>query len=449
MDHDGRSPRARIVAVALALGALATCGSAHARDRTGQPSAASVAAIENAVQRIRDLRLTRPVAIVQMTPEQAAATLSQAREGAIDDATLAAESRAGAMLGLFARGTDLEAASIRMYRSQLLAFYDFHTRQMVLVEGARLRPVADAIAEAERPTPAVAGRVASPVTDAIGNMIIAHELTHALQDQNFALGAKLDSLRGDADRQLALRSVAEGDAMLVGWASATGRLDPHLPPDTDAARDDATRALMARADGDGVAAAYDYFNFPYVHGLRFISAAYRRGGWPAVNALYADPPQSTQQIIDPALYFDRPTLPDRVEPRGFTRVLPRWTVAARDTYGEIGIQVILERNLGVDAPSVADARDWAGDRMVMLRRRDDFAVIWIVAFRSAGAARRFAAAYTDVLARIDGAAIPYSVATRGRAVMVIVGAPARDGALARSLWDASSITPALVERGRP
>src|ERR1700691_4476270 len=147
MGHHGRSLRIPIVAAALALGALATCGSGRALDQAGPPSAASVAAIEQAVQRIRELRLTRPVAIVQMTPEQAAVTLSEAREGAIDDATLAAQSRAGAMLGLFARGTDLKAASIRMYRSQLLAFYDFHTPQVGVVEGARLRPVADAVTQ--------------------------------------------------------------------------------------------------------------------------------------------------------------------------------------------------------------------------------------------------------------------------------------------------------------
>jgi len=43
-------------------------------------------------------------------------------------------------------------------------------------------------------------------------MLLAHELTHALQDQNFNLEASLDKVKNDDDRALALKSVAEGDA---------------------------------------------------------------------------------------------------------------------------------------------------------------------------------------------------------------------------------------------
>jgi len=45
--------------------------------------------------------------------------------------------------------------------------------------------------------------------------------------------------------------------------------------------------------------------FQYSDGVRFVAEAYRRGGWPAVDALYRKPPESTHQILHPALYFDR------------------------------------------------------------------------------------------------------------------------------------------------
>jgi hypothetical protein len=425
----GRSLRVSIIAAALFVGVIAAAARGHAFGGAGRLDQADIAAITLTVQSVRGLRLQRPVGLIGMTPQQAAARLSNSQSGPIADDVPWARSRVGAMLGLFAKETDLRTASLRTYESQLLAFYDFHARQMVVVNAGAWHPVASTLA----------------------TMIVAHEMTHALQDQNFALGDQLDSLRGDADRQLALRAVAEGDATFVGWASATGRLNPGPPTTTASGRDDATRALMAHAGGDAVA-AYEYFNFPYVQGLRFVAEAYRRGGWLAVNALYANPPQSTQQIIDPSLYFDRPTLPDRVNLAGYDRALDGWTTVAHDTYGELGMRVILERSVGnnggTNSRIVHNARDWAGDRMVILRRGDDLVVIWMIAFRGAGAAHRFANVYTGVLERIDGATTPHRVAAMGSVVLVIAGPPAHDGILARSIWKASTIAPQRTVRGR-
>jgi hypothetical protein len=42
--------------------------------------------------------------------------------------------------------------------------------------------------------------------------------------------------------------------------------------------------------------------FPYLYGYNFVSDLYDQGGWDAVNAAYANPPVSTEQIMHPERY---------------------------------------------------------------------------------------------------------------------------------------------------
>lgn len=422
-----RSKVARIAGAAILAAALTVAGRARALIHNGALDTTEAIATEQTIQVVRDLHLSRPVDFAVMKPDEVAAMLAKPRRGDRGDELLAAEGEAGAMLGLFARGTDLKSASIRALRSQLLAFYDFDSKKLVVVDGASINA---AEAASER-----AGR-----RDLVGYMILAHELTHALQDQNFGLGDAMNRLRGDSDRELALRAVAEGDATLAGWGYATGKMDQGTVATLDRHLGDATRGLAARPAADSVA-AYEYLNFPYLQGMRFVGEAYRRGGWAAVDALYSNPPQSTQQIIDPSLYFDHPALPAWITVTGYERILFGWSEIGRNSYGEIGLQVILRRNLGIKSDDVGLARRWAGDRMVLLRRGDALAVLWIIAFRDNASARRFATLYDGVLGRVDGREMPHRVATMASAAIVVVGDPARTATLIPAISRASTIAP--------
>ena len=61
--------------------------------------------------------------------------------------------------------------------------------------------------------------------DITGEMILAHELTHALQDQHFHLEHMMDAVKDNDDRDLALKALAEGDATLSGFGYVNGKLD--------------------------------------------------------------------------------------------------------------------------------------------------------------------------------------------------------------------------------
>jgi hypothetical protein len=408
------------IAIATPVGALV---------HNGELDVNKAVATEQTIQIIRDLRFKRDVGVTVMTPDQVAQMLAVPKIGDPSDDQISAEGSAGAMLGLFPQGIDLKTASIAALKEQLLAFYDFHSKHMVVIDGGDQSVSSHIEAADER-----AGQ-----RDYLGYLILAHEFTHALQDQNFQLGEKMQRVRAETDAELALRSVAEGDATLAGWGYVLGKMDVGTVQMLDSDIKTYTKDYTLHTK-DGSLAAYEYFNFPYVQGLRFVSEAYKRGGWAAVDALYSDPPESTAQIMEPSLYFDRRTRPLKVVVDGYDPMLAGWQLVESDTNGELALEVILERNLGINSREITPAYEWAGDRLVLFRKGGQIAALWMIAFRDETSAQAFAKTYRRVLDRTLGPRIPHLVECRDTGVLVIAGLPARMPGLASSIWRASVIS---------
>ena len=180
--------------------------------------------------------------------------------------------------------------------------------------------------------------------------------------------------------------------------------------------------------------------FQYSAGAHFVGEAFHRGGWKAVNELYRNPPQSSQQIMHPAFYFDHPVLPANITISGYQQVIPGWQKDYENCMGALMLQVILKRNLGPDAPEVQLADRWAGDRMVVLRKGNKLTILWVVFFRDDRSAQRFAAAYGTALDRILGSGTAHHLATRPSTVMVVIGDGANQyAALGAQVWKAVEI----------
>jgi hypothetical protein len=343
------------------------------------------------------------------------------------DNRLAADAVAGALTGLFPAGLDLKAASLKLLKSQVAGFYDPHGKEMVLVEGGDNLGIWNSAAQfmIQR--------------DVVGEMLLAHELTHALQDQNFNLESSLDKVKNDDDRTLALKSVAEGDATISGFAYALGRMDDST---ADALADNLKQlpqALAAQAPNTPEGLSVPLL-FQYSDGVRFVAEAYRRGGWTAVDALYRKPPESSHQILHPALYFDSNAPTPRIDLAGYDQIMSGWKKADDDTYGELLLRVILERNLGQQSNEVGIAARWIADRMVILQQSHAVNVIWMLAFEDSQTASHFAVVYETLLDRLLGDSTPHRIDARSNAVLIVIG----DGAdyfdtLAPSIWNASAI----------
>jgi hypothetical protein len=402
-------------------------GCAYALLNGDRVNSKQVASIEAGIQDLRQLRFKEPVPIIVKTPTEAESMMEADLMRDTTDNRLEADSVAGALTGLYPVGLDLKAASLKLLKSQVAGFYDPHGKEMVLVEGGADIGIWNSAAQfmIQR--------------DVVGEMLLAHELTHALQDQNFDLGANLHKVKDNDDRTLALKSVAEGDATIAGFAYAAGRMDNST---ADALANNLKQLPVALAaevpnTPEGLSAP---LLFQYSEGARFVDEAYRRGGWPGVDALYRNPPQSSHQILHPSLYFDNNSPTPQIELAGYEQIMNGWKKVDDDTYGELLLRVILERNLGKQSSEVPLASRWTADRMIILQESRGVNVIWMLAFEDAHTASHFAVVYETLLDRLLGDSTPHRIDARSNVVLVVIGQGADYfDALAPAIWNASAI----------
>jgi hypothetical protein len=129
----------------------------------------------------------------------------------------------------------------------------------------------------------------------IDEEILAHEIGHAVQDQQFNL-SRYDRPTTDIDK--GTLGLIEGDVTLIerryldacesgGWEGGC-----------------VTEASGSEGGGSQPANWGLYFETfqPYSDGPVFVEHVYERGGWEAVNELYEDPPSSAIQIVKPERY---------------------------------------------------------------------------------------------------------------------------------------------------
>jgi len=402
-------------------------GCAYSLVNGDQVNSQQATKIEAGIQDFRQLRFKQPVPLVVKSPDQAEAMMEADLMRDYTDNQLEVDAVAGALTGLYPARLDLKSASLKLLKSQVAGFYDPHGKEMVLVKGGADLGIWNSAAQfmIQR--------------DVVGEMLLAHELTHALQDQNFDLESSLDSVKDDDDRALALKSVAEGDATIAGFAYAVGRMDDSKADTLANNLKSLPQALRAEAPDtpEGLSAP---LLFQYSDGVRFVAEAYRRGGWAAVDALYRNPPQSSHQILHPALYFDSPAPPAHIELAGYDGIMSGWKKADDDTYGELLLRVILERNLGKQSSEVALASRWSADRMIILQQSRDVNVIWMLAFSDEQTASHFTVVYQTLLDRLLGDSTPHRIDTRSNAVLVVIGQGANYfDTLASAIWNTSTI----------
>jgi hypothetical protein len=408
----------------LALLALAGCTNAVVSG--GRVNVQRAEEIYTDVQELRQLHFKDDVPLVLMDQDQADFVMQREFESHHDPAELQRAAAAGELTGLYSSPANLKSLTMRVLSSQVVAFYDPQDRKMILVKGRSEVGFWSRIAGLFRRR------------DSTNEMLIAHELTHALQDQYFGAHAAIDRITDNDDRRLALKSVVEGDATLVGYGYLSDIIDAETITSLLANLENMPR-LFDLQSPDTPAALRDSLIFQYTDGTRFVGQIYLHGGWNAVNALYTNPPLSTREILNPALYLSH-SAPLKVTVGGWAKALKGWRQVAQNTYGELLLRVILTRGSS-GAAAIADG--WRGDRMAELQDESGaITVIWIVALADYGSAAAFSQAYEGILERnaTGGAPAPHHVERRGTAVLAIIGPGAVQSAdLAPAVWRASTI----------
>jgi hypothetical protein len=134
----------------------------------------------------------------------------------------------------------------------------------------------------------------------MNEITLAQELFHALQDQRFNLS------RYDYSTQ---ESHNANDGIVEGDGNFVDRLY-----EQECDEGSWGDCLMPSENGGGGGGGSIHFGMyfvsfqPYSDGPKFVKQIYEEGGWDAVNAVYENPPASTEQTIHPEKYEeDAPT----------------------------------------------------------------------------------------------------------------------------------------------
>ena len=180
---------------------------------------------------------------------------------------------------------------------------------------------------------------------------LVHELTHAIQDQNFDLGRLDASARTDDETILTVRALIEGDAERVA----------------DDYYDQQPTSWQDAVDGDQGSAPESptpivdiYGALPYVFGEDFVGGLFDKGGNAAVDAAFHAPPSTTQQLLHPDEWLTG-RVPTPVPPS--RPATPPGKLADVGSLGELGLWAAVD----VDHPHAGDtdALDgWMGDSYV-------------------------------------------------------------------------------------
>lgn len=280
-------------------------------------------------------------------------------------------------IGLWADGISFAAAAAEFRRLQKLSYYDPANASVSLAPEA--------------------AKLGSPfaMTDAAlaGEAPFGFAIVGALLEQNFHWQEKLDSLSFE-DRRLAFHALAVGDAVLTLIARARGEGVKNW-----SARDLADAGRFADALEKSAARLPEFLRheltFPFREGSQFVFWALKAKGWPGVDALYGNPPNSAAEILHPERYFLLREAPLRFFPAALLRSM-KTGPAVEQSLGEYLIRGLLATaHRSTFASDTATA--WRGDQLFAFRESEWLPTAWFSAWRSAADAAAFQRAYRTVL----------------------------------------------------
>jgi hypothetical protein len=221
--------------------------------------------------------------------------------------------------------------------------------------------------------------------------VMAHELTHALQDQHFNLKRFEKWPKGDSDAELAAHALIEGDATLAMTIYMSKNPLVALAFIRSLGGQEAASEQFRRAPR----ALRESLLFPYEEGSTWATQLYKRGGWELVSEAFAKLPQSTEQILHADKYFAY-EVPQKVTLPEFKTILgPAWKRIDYDVNGEWGCYLVLDEFLNNQSESKQASAGWGGDRFALYEtgKPDEFFIAQLTAWDTPADAREFFDAY--------------------------------------------------------
>ncbi len=300
----------------------------------------SEAELQKEVEEAGGVRFRHTVRVEFMGRAELGRFLQQLFDAEYPEARARLDERTLLAFDLLPAGTNLRALRARVLQENIAGFYDERPGQKRLY----------AVSEEHRFGP-------------MNQIILAHELRHALQDQHVDLrGQVAESVSDYDDRRLAWLSLLEGDATLLMerfvmrrlGGGGEGALTSSLP-------------LPGTPEVPGAPPVVrDQLVLPYFVGREFAQALWARGGADALREAWSRPPRSTEQVLHPEKYFAGE------EPRPVGGIAPPAgaTLLTEGVLGEIFLRTLLE---GEDEA----AAGWGGDSYRVFDTGAGTLLVWL------------------------------------------------------------------------
>ncbi len=296
--------------------------------------------------------------------------------------------------GLLPRDFDLGKFLVALLREQVVGYYDPRTKTVNLLDWVDI--------EQQKP-------------------VLAHELTHALQDQSFGLEKWMKAGAGDlADSRKeptpadiendeissARQAVIEGQAMavLIDYMLApTGQSLKDSPLIVEALKQG---MLVGTADSVQFRNAPIYVKeaviFPYRYGIDFVAELLAKGGKEkAFAGVFHDPPRTTRQIMEPKTYLSGEAIQPMRLP-DFKQVFKNYERFDIGAVGEFDVAVLIDQYAGSEASHRLYPHCRGGYYYAARPKGDPSAALGLLyasRWSSAEKAAEFAAIYAKSLAK--------------------------------------------------
>jgi len=294
--------------------------------------------------------------------------------------------------GLLPRDFDMEKLLVQLLREEIAGYYDPKTKTVNLLDWVPM--------EEQEP-------------------VLAHELTHALQDQSIGLekwmkkgDRDLGEMKKDPTSQDiendemddAREAVLEGQAqaMMFEYALApTGRSiadSPELVQGMEA--ETMTETPSTKVFNSAPIFMKESLTFPYTYGMDFVVTLIQKGGKEkAYAAVLANPPHTTRQIMQPETYLSG----EKIEPMQvpeFSRDFKNYLKFDIGAMGEFDVALLVEQYAGKEM-SKRIYPEWRGGYYYAARPKADTAaplgLLYVSRWSSADKASEFAAIYAHSL----------------------------------------------------
>ncbi len=328
------------------------------------------------MSKLLDLPIKEPLKKSLRSKQEIRDYLIKAEKEDKDEVQRDADTKTLEAFGLIPKGFPLDSFMLDVLTDQIAGLYDPKAKEFY---------IADWIAPDEQ------------------RSVMAHELTHALEDQSYHIDPWIKAARPNDDAELAREAVSEGSAMaaMVDYSLREQKMGVRDLPDVTLLLRSGAVDEMSKDPHLATAPPYirDDLLFPYLAGTTFSQQFLKaHSGWSDLNILFANPPVSTQQIMHPDLYLAG-VKPEKVVLPDWKKLLPAdWKFLEENVMGEFNLDEVLKQFLGQErADKLAEA--WRGDRYASFQNQktNQILLVFLVDLDSVEDASRFCGQYSEAL----------------------------------------------------